>query len=136
MYAQVGNTALPWLGYLLLVDEEIGNILSFVMVLSFFAVEGMVSFLLAGYLQSSEKRDEFCFWIQRDLFAGTDTFTAQAGSDQQDLLCLLATWQDQAGPQVLPAGVCLTSLIEIGSVDSATCPIATGDYCNPRPPLS
>lgn len=28
----------------------------------------------------------------------------------KNLLCLLATWQDQAGPEVLPAGVCLTSL--------------------------
>lgn len=32
----------------------------------------------------------------------------------QNLLCLLATWQDQAGPEVLPACVCLTLLIEIG----------------------
>lgn len=35
MFAQLGNTALPWLGCLLLVDEEIGNVLClpFVMVL-------------------------------------------------------------------------------------------------------
>lgn len=44
----------------------------------------MVRFLMAGYLQSSEKRDEFCFWIQRDLFAGIYPFTAEVGSDQQE----------------------------------------------------
>lgn len=32
----------------------------------------------------------------------------------QTLMCLLATWQEQAGPEALPAGVCVTSLIETG----------------------
>lgn len=51
---------------------------------SFFAVEEMVSFLMAGYLQSSDKRDEFCFWIQRYLLAGIYPFTAEAGTDQPE----------------------------------------------------
>lgn len=37
-----------------------------------------------GYLQSCEKRDEFCFWIQRGLFAGMYPFPAEAGSDQPE----------------------------------------------------
>lgn len=50
----------------------------------FFAVEETVSFLMAGYLPSPEKREEFCFWIQRDLLAGVYPFTAEAGSEQPE----------------------------------------------------
>lgn len=84
VYAQLGNTVLPWLGCLLLLDE-IGDVLClpFVEVL-FFCCRRGDPFLDGGYLQSSEKRDEFCFWIQRDHFAGTYPFTTEAGSDQPE----------------------------------------------------
>lgn len=77
----------------------------------FFAVKEIVSFLLAGYLQSSEKRDEFCFWIQRDLSGGIYSFTAEAGSDQPESTVSPGYVAGPSRPRSV-AGWCLSNLAD------------------------
>lgn len=114
VYSQLGNTVLPWLGCLLLLDE-IGDVLClpFVEVL-FFAVEEVIRFWMVVICSPLRKEMSSLSGFRAIILLAHTPSQLRLEVTSQNLPFLLAAWQDQAGPEVLPASVCLTLLIQSG----------------------